>query len=114
MWTATAHCITIVIGAGVLALAWSVAQLGWIAGPVALLAFAVITYYTSILLADCYRFPDPVNGTRNPTYMSAVRSYLGTSKIRSITYSVEAFFTNSANKGFLILLQVQRMWLRVV
>ncbi|PIA47186.1 hypothetical protein AQUCO_01400101v1, partial [Aquilegia coerulea] len=62
---------------GVLALAWSVAQLGWILGPIVLLIFSSITYYTSILLADCYRFPEPINGTRNPTYMAAVKSYLG-------------------------------------
>ncbi|KAL5704121.1 hypothetical protein ACHQM5_022594 [Ranunculus cassubicifolius] len=77
VWTATAHVITATIGSGVLALAWSVAQLGWIIGPIALFAFAAITYYTSSLLADCYRYPNPSDGTRNPTYISAVKSYLG-------------------------------------
>ncbi|KAF9608544.1 hypothetical protein IFM89_009910 [Coptis chinensis] len=77
VWSATAHCITAVIGSGILALAWSVAQLGWIIGPISLLAFASITYYTSTLLADCYRCPDPITGSRNHTYMSAVKSYLG-------------------------------------
>ncbi|MCO5569031.1 hypothetical protein L7F22_022737 [Adiantum nelumboides] len=73
-WTATAHVITAVIGSGVLSLAWSIAQLGWIAGPPILAAFAFVTYYTSILLADCYRAP---SGSRNYTYMNAVRAYLG-------------------------------------
>ncbi|KAL5704122.1 hypothetical protein ACHQM5_022595 [Ranunculus cassubicifolius] len=77
VWTATAHVITATVGSGVLALAWSVAQLGWIIGPIALFAFAAITYYTSSLLADCYRYPDPINGSRNPTYIGAVKSYLG-------------------------------------
>ncbi|KAL5712076.1 hypothetical protein ACHQM5_014281 [Ranunculus cassubicifolius] len=77
VWTATAHIITATIGSGVLVLAWSVAQLGWIIGPIALFSFASITYYTSTLLADCYRCPDPIDGTRNPTYISAVKSYLG-------------------------------------
>ncbi|KAL5712079.1 hypothetical protein ACHQM5_014284 [Ranunculus cassubicifolius] len=77
VWTATAHVITATIGSGVLALAWSVAQLGWIIGPIALFSFAAITYYTSTLLADCYRCPDPIDGTRNPTYISAVKSYQG-------------------------------------
>ncbi|BAT16275.1 Os12g0203300, partial [Oryza sativa Japonica Group] len=36
VWAATAHIVTAVIGSGVLALAWSVAQLGWVAGPLAL------------------------------------------------------------------------------
>lgn len=74
--TTSAHIITAVIGSGVLSLAWATAQLGWIAGPVALVAFSVITWFTSLLLADCYRAPD---GSRNYTYMDAVRSHLGKS-----------------------------------
>ncbi|XP_022971172.1 amino acid permease 4-like [Cucurbita maxima] len=76
-WTASAHIITAVIGSGVLSLAWAIAQLGWIAGPSVMLLFAFIGYYTSCLLADCYRSSDPVNGKRNYTYMHAVRSLLG-------------------------------------
>lgn len=75
--TATAHIITAVIGSGVLSLAWAIAQLGWVAGPVILVTFAIINYYTSTMLADCYRSPDAVPGTRNYTYMDAVRAYLG-------------------------------------
>ncbi|XP_057842864.1 amino acid permease 3 isoform X4 [Cryptomeria japonica] len=78
LWTATAHIITAVIGAGVLSLAWSVAQLGWIAGPAIMLVFALITYYSSSLLADCYKFPDPVFGpNKNYTYRDAVKVNLG-------------------------------------
>ncbi|KAJ4810830.1 Amino acid permease 8 [Rhynchospora pubera] len=76
VWTASAHIVAAVIGSGVLALAWSVAQLGWVAGPLALTAFAIVTCYTSTLLANAYRAPDPVTGSRNRTYMEAVRSYL--------------------------------------
>lgn len=79
MWTASAHIITAVVGSGVLSLAWAIAQLGWVAGPIALMAFSVITWFTSILLADCYRASD---GTRNYTYKKVVRSYLG--KIKSL------------------------------
>lgn len=75
--TASAHIITAVIGSGVLSLPWSMAQLGWVAGPVVLLLFAVVTYYTSVLLADCYRSPDPITGKRNHTYMDAVKANLG-------------------------------------
>ncbi|KAK1276691.1 Amino acid permease 6 [Acorus gramineus] len=78
VWTAMAHVVTAVIGSGVLALAWSVAQMGWIVGPAMLVGFAWVTYYTSTLLADCYRSP---NGARNYTYMDAVRSYLGPKKV---------------------------------
>ncbi|XP_057854610.1 amino acid permease 3 [Cryptomeria japonica] len=73
LWTASAHIITAVIGSGVLSLAWAIAQLGWIAGPAVMLAFSFVTYYTSCLLADCYRSPNPVTGKRNYTYMDAVK-----------------------------------------
>jgi len=77
MWTASAHIITTIIGSGVLSLAWGMAQLGWIAGIGILLTFSVITYYTSSLLADCYRFPKPISGKWNYTYMAAVNAFLG-------------------------------------
>ncbi|XP_078442375.1 amino acid permease 6-like [Wolffia australiana] len=79
--TASAHIITAVIGSGVLSLAWANAQLGWVAGPIALLIFSAITWYTSTLLADCYRHPDPVTGKRNYTYTEAVRANLGGYKV---------------------------------
>ncbi|KAF8409808.1 hypothetical protein HHK36_005887 [Tetracentron sinense] len=77
LWTCIAHIITAVIGSGVLSLAWSTAQLGWIAGPVSLLCFAIVTYVSSFLLSDCYRSPHPVTGARNYTYMDAVGVNLG-------------------------------------
>ena len=80
-WTASAHIITAVIGSGVLSLAWAIAQLGWVAGPAAMLLFAFVTYYTATLLAECYRTGDPETGKRNYTYMDAVRSNLGGKKV---------------------------------
>ncbi|GJW76280.1 amino acid permease 3-like protein [Tanacetum coccineum] len=77
VWTASAHIITAVIGSGVLSLAWVTAQLGWIAGPTMLFLFSFVTYYTSCLLAMCYRCGDPVTGKRNYTYMEAVENILG-------------------------------------
>ncbi|KAK4487163.1 hypothetical protein RD792_006481, partial [Penstemon davidsonii] len=78
VWTAIAHIITGVIGSGVLSLAWSVAQLGWIGGPISMVVFGIITIISSNLLCDCYRYPDPVVGhIRNRSYAEAVRSYLG-------------------------------------
>ncbi|OAY78435.1 Amino acid permease 8 [Ananas comosus] len=77
LWTATAHIAAAVVGSGVLALAWTVAQLGWVMGPLVILGFFWVTYYTSTLLADCYRFPDPITGTPNRVYIDAVRCYLG-------------------------------------
>ncbi|WJZ84767.1 hypothetical protein VitviT2T_004358 [Vitis vinifera] len=75
MWTASAHIITAVIGSGVLSLAWAVAQLGWVAGVASLLTYGCITFYTSNLLAECYRSPG--TGKRNYTYMEAVKDNLG-------------------------------------
>ncbi|KAK4726232.1 hypothetical protein R3W88_031149 [Solanum pinnatisectum] len=80
--TASAHIITAVIGSGVLSLAWAMAQLGWVAGPVILFLFSFITYFTSTLLADCYRFPGPGSGKRNYSYMEVVRSHLGGFKVQ--------------------------------
>ncbi|XP_010475860.1 PREDICTED: amino acid permease 8-like [Camelina sativa] len=82
--TASAHIITAVVGSGVLSLSWAIAQLGWLAGTVILVTFAIINYYTSTMLADCYRSPDAddVPGTRNYTYMGVVRAYLGGRKVQ--------------------------------
>ncbi|MED6145478.1 hypothetical protein PIB30_025785, partial [Stylosanthes scabra] len=77
VWSASAHIITAVIGAGVLSLAWAMAQLGWILGVTFILLFSAINLYCSNLLADCYRSPDPVTGKRNHTYMDAVKAHLG-------------------------------------
>ncbi|KEH35330.1 transmembrane amino acid transporter family protein [Medicago truncatula] len=77
VWTASAHVITAVVGSGVLSLAWAIAQLGWIAGPIVMILFAWVTYYTAILLCECYRNDDPINGKRNYTYMDVVHSNLG-------------------------------------
>ncbi|KAI3896448.1 hypothetical protein MKX03_008610, partial [Papaver bracteatum] len=82
VWTATTHIITAVIGSGVLSLAWAIAQLGWIGGPAVLFVFAFVIYYTSCLLADCYRSGDQVTGKRNYTYMDAVSTNLGGSKVK--------------------------------
>ncbi|MED6218708.1 hypothetical protein PIB30_028911 [Stylosanthes scabra] len=75
--SAVAHIITAVIGSGVLSLAWSTAQLGWVGGPVAVISFAIVTFFSSCLLSDCYRTSDPINGKRNYSYMDAVTNTLG-------------------------------------
>ncbi|MED6215946.1 putative amino acid permease 7 [Stylosanthes scabra] len=81
VWSAVAHIITGVIGAGVLSLAWSVAQLGWIGGPLCILFFAATTMVSSNLLSDCYRYPHPEHGAiRSSSYMEAVKLYLGKKK----------------------------------
>ncbi|BBN15057.1 amino acid permease [Marchantia polymorpha subsp. ruderalis] len=76
---ATAHVVTAVIGSGVLGLPWSIAQLGWVVGSIMLIFFAWATFYTSALLADCYRHH--VTGRRNYTYMDAVNSHLGKKQV---------------------------------
>lgn len=78
-WTAASHIITAVIGSGVLSLAWAIAQLGWVVGPIVLILFAFANLYSSNLLAQCYRTGDPVTGHRNYTYTDAVKSNLGNS-----------------------------------
>lgn len=78
IWTALAHIITAVIGSGVLSLAWSISRLGWIAGPLTMLAFASVTLTSAFLLCNCYKSSDPDNGVfRNGSYLDAVRRILG-------------------------------------
>ena len=78
IWTAVEHIMTGVIGSGVLSLAWSMAQLGWIAGPLAVLFFALITFISTFLLCNCCWFPDPEYGPgRNRSYLEAVHMSLG-------------------------------------
>ncbi|KAL8462066.1 hypothetical protein ACS0TY_033226 [Phlomoides rotata] len=78
VWTALAHIITAMIGTGVLSLAWSMSQLGWIAGTLTMLAFASVTLVSVSLLAHCYKSPDPSGGFyRNGSYLDAVRRILG-------------------------------------
>ncbi|CAL9065380.1 unnamed protein product [Musa banksii] len=86
VWTASAHIITAVIGSGVLSLAWAMCQLGWVAGPAVMLLFSFVTYYTSALLADCYRSGDPLTGKRNYTYMDAVQANLNGIKVKICGY----------------------------
>ncbi|GAB4833070.1 Probable amino acid permease 7, variant 2 [Ancistrocladus abbreviatus] len=77
-WTAVAHIITGVIGSGVLSLAWCMAQLGWVAGPLCMLLFAMVTLVSTFLLCDCYLSPDPELGpNRHRSYLEAVRIKLG-------------------------------------
>ncbi|KAE8820300.1 amino acid permease 3-like [Hordeum vulgare] len=44
--------------------------------------FTAVIYYTSALLADCYRAGDPVSGPRNRTYMAAVGATLCGSMVK--------------------------------
>lgn len=62
-----------------LSLAWAIAQLGWVIGPSVMIFFSLITWYTSSLLAECYRIGDPHYGKRNYTFMEAVHTILGKS-----------------------------------
>ncbi|MBA0783141.1 hypothetical protein Gotri_000909, partial [Gossypium trilobum] len=108
-WTASAHIITAVIGAGVLSLARATAQLGWIAGPVVMFMFSFITYYTSTLLAACYRSGDPVNGKRNYTYMDAVRSNLGGFEVKICGW-VQYLNLFGVAIGYTIASSISMMW----
>nr|GEW40604.1 probable amino acid permease 7 isoform X1 [Tanacetum cinerariifolium] len=90
VWTAIAHIITAVIGSGVLSLSWSVAQLGWIAGPVSLVLFALVTYLNASLLTNFHHYSDPRNGVTviNRSYLQAVQNILGKSYARVCSFLV--------------------------
>lgn len=78
VWTAFAHIITAVIGSGVLSLSWSVAQLGWIAGPVSFILFALVTLLNASILSNFHSCSDR-NGitVTNRSYLEAVQNILG-------------------------------------
>ena len=84
VWTAIAYIITAVIGSGVLSLSWSVAQLGWIGGPVSLVLFALVTYLNASLLTNFHHYSDPRNGVTviNHSYLQAVHNILGKKDLR--------------------------------
>ncbi|CAI9088130.1 OLC1v1022376C2 [Oldenlandia corymbosa var. corymbosa] len=83
LWTALAHIITGVIGSGVLSLAWSMSRLGWVAGPVTMLLFALVSFISASLLCNCYKSPDPEIGPNsNGSYIDAVQSILGKKNAR--------------------------------
>ncbi|MED6193068.1 hypothetical protein PIB30_015501 [Stylosanthes scabra] len=86
--TTSSHIITAVIGSGVLSLAWSIAQLGWIFGPIVMLFFSLVTLYTSYFLAYCYRVGDPITGKRSYTYMEAIDNILVLAAVMSLGYSL--------------------------
>lgn len=71
--TATLHIITAMIGSGVLQTPHSMAQLGWVAGPAALLLFYAIQLTFARLLAACFE----VGGKQHPRYAEAVAHVLG-------------------------------------
>ncbi|KAK7305306.1 hypothetical protein VNO77_43210 [Canavalia gladiata] len=83
VWTAVAHIVTGVIGSGVLSLAWSIAQLGWIGGPFTIILFASVTLLSSFLLSNTYRSPDPEYGPqRSSSYLDAVNLHKGAKNSR--------------------------------
>ncbi|KAI3757282.1 hypothetical protein L6452_04816 [Arctium lappa] len=46
------------MGAGVLSLGWSLAQLGWLFGALAIIVFALVIGVSTSIFSDCYRSPD--------------------------------------------------------
>lgn len=70
--TASLHIACAVVGAGILALPNSVAWLGWVAGPLAMIIFYGISLMASHMLADCYY----VEGIEHGRYHHAVRHIL--------------------------------------
>ncbi|KAF8011103.1 hypothetical protein BT93_J1654 [Corymbia citriodora subsp. variegata] len=69
------------------------AQLGWIAGPAVIFIFAFVTYYTSALLAACYRSGDTVKGERSYSFIGTVQSHLGglKEKLCGLVYYLNLF-----------------------
>ncbi|KAL6777626.1 hypothetical protein ACKKBG_A15000 [Auxenochlorella protothecoides x Auxenochlorella symbiontica] len=71
--TASAHIVTAVIGAGVLALPHSIAWLGWLGGPALLALFYLLTWLNAALLAAAAA----AGSTRHASYADLVGAALG-------------------------------------
>ncbi|XP_024976568.1 probable amino acid permease 7 isoform X2 [Cynara cardunculus var. scolymus] len=76
---ALAHFIAGVIGSGVLSMAWSIAQLGWIAGPLSIILIAFFALVSAFLISNFHVYPNPTNGntTMNRSFLQAVHTILG-------------------------------------
>ncbi|XP_040998958.1 amino acid permease 3-like [Juglans microcarpa x Juglans regia] len=105
--TATGYILLAVAGPGVLSLAWNMAQLGWIAGPAAIILLSFLTWIASIILCDFYFSPhDP--DKRNPSYMHVIRSYLGAGRTANVKicwviqylnlFVIASLYTDSASQ----------------
>lgn len=70
--SASLHCFCAIVGAGVLALPHATAWLGWVAGPICIIMFYLISLLTSVMLADVFE----VNGIEHTRYHHAVRHLL--------------------------------------
>jgi hypothetical protein len=73
VFTAVAHIFCAVVGAGVLGLPNAVSWLGWVAGPLCLVAFYLVALWSSIMLSKVYS----VDGIEFARYHHAVRHILG-------------------------------------
>jgi amino acid permease len=73
MMTCMMHVFCAVVGAGVLALPYSVSWLGWVAGPILIIVFYLFSMLSSILLASLYE----VNGVEHGRYHHVVNHILG-------------------------------------
>ena len=73
LMTCMMHVFCAVVGAGVLALPYSVSWLGWVAGPLLIILFYLFSLLSSILLASLYE----VNGVEHARYHHVVSHILG-------------------------------------
>ena len=73
VFSCSMHIICAIIGIGVLALPSAISYLGWIAGPILLFVFYLVTVGACSMLASIYM----VHGRIHSTYHYAVRDILG-------------------------------------
>lgn len=73
LMTCMMHVFCAVVGAGVLALPYSVSWLGWVAGPILIIVFYLFSLLSSMLLASLYE----VDGVEHARYHHVVSHLLG-------------------------------------
>ncbi|KAF5948272.1 hypothetical protein HYC85_014229 [Camellia sinensis] len=67
----------------------------WIAGPLAMLLFASVTFVSAFSLCHCYRSPGP-GPKRNPSYLEAVRTILVSHKLQQLGWIPELILSSDA------------------
>ncbi|KAL6784593.1 hypothetical protein ACKKBF_B02420 [Auxenochlorella protothecoides x Auxenochlorella symbiontica] len=83
LYTGAIHIFCGIVGAGVLALPRSLGWLGWVAGPLLIIAFYFMSLTAAWLLADCYE----VDGVENGRYHDIVNHIMG----KKWAYGVSTF-----------------------
>ena len=76
-WEAGVSLAKAIMGAGSFALPWAFSKMGYLAGPLVLVAFLGLSVHSIGLLVDCARWLRTNNGNRSNSYVDVARATFG-------------------------------------